>query len=140
MADTYDDYEQRVRERAHEIWVREGKPEGRAEDHWALAREEISEAEGIQDSLKPIEPEGPRAEPLLAVESLGDLPGRLSDQGKSRTIRCAVRRPKPRPRRPKHRPSGSPSPSEASPRPAPERAARPLRPTGNRAHRASAGI
>jgi len=81
MSDSYDDYEQRVRERAHEIWVREGKPEGRAEDHWALAREEISEAEGIADTLKPIEPEGPTAEPLLAVESLGDLPGRQLDQG-----------------------------------------------------------
>jgi len=81
MTDTYDDYQQRVRERAHEIWVREGKPEGRAEDHWNLAREEVSEAEGIEDTLKPIEPEGPSAEPLLAVESLGDLPGRLSDQG-----------------------------------------------------------
>jgi len=81
MTDTYDAYEQRVRQRAHEICVREGKPDGRAEDHWNLAREEISEAEGIEDTLKPIEPEGPLAEPLLAVESLGDLPGRLSDQG-----------------------------------------------------------
>ena len=81
MSDTYDDYQQRVRKRAHEIWVREGKPDGRAEDHWNLAREEVSEAEGIEDTLKPIEPEGPSAEPLLAVESLGDLPGRLSDQG-----------------------------------------------------------
>lgn len=81
MTDTYDDYERRVRRRAHEIWLREGKPDGRAEDHWNLAREEVSEAEGIEDTLKPIEPEGPAAEPLLAVESLGDLPGRLSDQG-----------------------------------------------------------
>lgn len=81
MSDTYGEYEQRVRERAHEIWVREGQPDGRAEDHWALAREEVSEEEGIADTLKPIEPEGPAAEPLLAVESLGDLPGRLSDQG-----------------------------------------------------------
>jgi hypothetical protein len=81
MNDSYDDYERRVRARAHQIWVREGKPEGRAEEHWNLAREEVSEEEGIEDTLKPIEPEGPDAEPLLAVESLGDLPGRLTDQG-----------------------------------------------------------
>lgn len=81
MTGTYDSYEERVRKRAHDIWVREGKPEGRAEEHWNLAREEISEAEGIEDTLKPIEPEGPTAEPLLAVEALGDLPGRQSDQG-----------------------------------------------------------
>jgi hypothetical protein len=81
MNDSYGRYEKRVRARAHEIWVQEGKPEGRSEEHWNLAREEISEEEGVEDTLKPIEPEGPDAEPLLAVESLGDLPGRLSDQG-----------------------------------------------------------
>jgi hypothetical protein len=83
MTDNYDAYERRVRARAHEIWIREGKPEGRAEAHWALAREEISEEEGMEDTLKPnplVEPE-PDAEPLLAVEGMADLPGRLSDQG-----------------------------------------------------------
>jgi hypothetical protein len=72
VTDTYDAYEQRVRARAHEIWVREGKPDGRAEDHWALAREAVSQEEGIPQTLKPMEPEGPIAEPLLAVESLGE--------------------------------------------------------------------
>ena len=84
MTDSYDAYERRVRERAHEIWLREGKPEGRAEAHWALAREEISEEEGIKATLKPnplVEPAGPDAEPLLAVEGMADLPGRLRDQG-----------------------------------------------------------
>ena len=42
MTDTYDDYERRVRERAHEIWVNEGKPHGQGDAHWARAREEIS--------------------------------------------------------------------------------------------------
>ncbi|MDB5359222.1 MAG: hypothetical protein JWO51_519 [Rhodospirillales bacterium] len=94
MTDTYDAYEERVRARAHEIWVREGKPDGRAEDHWALAREEVSEEEGIPNSLKPIEPEGPIAEPLLAVESLGDLPGRLSDQGERQDYPVRRKAPK----------------------------------------------
>jgi hypothetical protein len=83
MTDTYDDYERRVRERAHEIWVNEGKPHDQADAHWTRAREEISEAEGIEDTLKPnplVDP-GPDAESLIAVDGAADLPGRLSDQG-----------------------------------------------------------
>ncbi|TNC61516.1 DUF2934 domain-containing protein [Rubellimicrobium roseum] len=33
--------EDRIRERAHEIWEREGRPEGRHDEHWRLATEEI---------------------------------------------------------------------------------------------------
>jgi len=38
MATSRDD---RVRERAHAIWVREGRPEGQQEAHWSRAAEEI---------------------------------------------------------------------------------------------------
>ena len=31
----------RVRERAHQIWIEEGKPDGRAVDHWLRARWEL---------------------------------------------------------------------------------------------------
>jgi hypothetical protein len=83
MTSAYDKYEKRVRARAHEIWLQEGKPEGRAEAHWALAREEISTEENIEETLKPNPMnEAPiDGEPLLAVEGMADLPGRLSDQG-----------------------------------------------------------
>ncbi len=84
MSTAYDEYERRVRQRAHAIWEREGRPDGRADAHWALAREEIAEEEGLQDTLKPnpLADEGaPDAEPLLAVEGMADIPGRLSDQG-----------------------------------------------------------
>ncbi|HEV2676144.1 MAG TPA: DUF2934 domain-containing protein [Aliidongia sp.] len=80
MSAAYDEYEARVRARAHEIWVREGKPEGRADSHWDLARVEVASEENIETTLKPIE-DGPDAEPLLAVDGMADLPGRLSDQG-----------------------------------------------------------
>ena len=33
--------EQRIRERAHALWEREGRPEGRNEEHWARACREI---------------------------------------------------------------------------------------------------
>lgn len=37
-----DDMETRIRRRAREHWVREGCPEGRADAHWALAKEELA--------------------------------------------------------------------------------------------------
>lgn len=80
MSTAYDEYERRVRQRAHEIWLQEGKPDGRADAHWALAREEVATEENIETTLKPVD-DGPDAEPLLAVEGMADLPGRLSDQG-----------------------------------------------------------
>jgi hypothetical protein len=33
----------RVRERAHQIWVEEGKPDGRALDHWLRAKWEFEQ-------------------------------------------------------------------------------------------------
>jgi DUF2934 family protein len=35
------DREKRVRERAYQIWQREGEPHGRADEHWAQAEAEI---------------------------------------------------------------------------------------------------
>ena len=35
------DREEKIRERAHLIWEREGRPEGRDAEHWAQARREI---------------------------------------------------------------------------------------------------
>jgi hypothetical protein len=34
--------QERIRERAQAIWEREGRPEGRHEDHWRQAEKEIS--------------------------------------------------------------------------------------------------
>lgn len=39
--------EQRIRELAYQIWENEGRPEGKTEHHWALARELVeSESRG----------------------------------------------------------------------------------------------
>jgi hypothetical protein len=35
------DHSDRIRQRAQEIWEQEGRPEGRAEDHWARAEREL---------------------------------------------------------------------------------------------------
>ena len=36
-----DDREDRIRARAHAIWVAEGRPEGREREHWHLAEREL---------------------------------------------------------------------------------------------------
>ena len=35
------DYEDRIRQRAHSIWENEGRPDGRHWEHWQRAREEL---------------------------------------------------------------------------------------------------
>jgi hypothetical protein len=35
------DVEQRIRERAFEIWIEEGQPEGKHKEHWERARLEV---------------------------------------------------------------------------------------------------
>ena len=37
--------EQRIRERAHEIWIEAGRPEGKDQEHWRRARKEITGSE-----------------------------------------------------------------------------------------------
>ena len=37
-----DDHERRVRERAYRIWEEEGRPNGRADTHWEMARELVA--------------------------------------------------------------------------------------------------
>jgi hypothetical protein len=38
-----EDRERRIRERAHDIWEREGRPHGRHEEHWRQASQEIGD-------------------------------------------------------------------------------------------------
>ncbi|HET6234555.1 MAG TPA: DUF2934 domain-containing protein [Acetobacteraceae bacterium] len=64
MPDTNHDNEQTARDRAYFIWEREGRPEGRAHDHWHRAIKEASRHE----------PE-PDVEPLLEEEKV--LAGRV---------------------------------------------------------------
>lgn len=56
------DREDRIRHRAYEIWERDGRPEGRGEDHWAQACAEI-EAEDRATTM---------AEPAAMVAAVKD--------------------------------------------------------------------
>lgn len=78
--------EDKIRERAHHIWEREGRPDGRSEDHWQMARSElaIEMSPGIATEPNPaaereeVDHAEP-VEPLEAVENQGSFPG-LADQ------------------------------------------------------------
>jgi hypothetical protein len=41
------DRQQRITERAFAIWEREGRPNGRAEDHWLQAEKEIDREKAV---------------------------------------------------------------------------------------------
>ena len=51
-------HEERIRERAYEIWERAGLPNGKAVEHWLQAEAEIAnEEQGLEAELK-LEHEG----------------------------------------------------------------------------------
>jgi hypothetical protein len=54
-----DDQEQRIRERAFQIWIEEGQPLGRDKEHWAQARRDL----GLGDDLDapPLQPSSEKA-------------------------------------------------------------------------------
>jgi hypothetical protein len=65
--------EQTIRERAYLIWENEGRPEGRAEDHWRCATiEKLGKERGQSD--EPMEDE----EKILAGRSDANIPALLT--------------------------------------------------------------
>ena len=89
-----DDVEKRVRQRAYEIWQREGCPEGRDADHWALAKEEIAIEDNQSQALLPNPSQGgddtvvhpEPVEPLLAAETLGEEVGGPTNQSEEQPL------------------------------------------------------
>lgn len=79
-----DDLEQRIRERAHRIWLEEGCPEGRDKVHWDMATELVAIEDRQTTTLKPVDeklgPWGEPIEPVDAARTAGELPT-LTDQG-----------------------------------------------------------
>lgn len=51
MTESSDDAENEIRRRAYMIWLDEGRPDGRAEDHWHQAVAEIREEAKRADRL-----------------------------------------------------------------------------------------
>ena len=68
-----------IRTRAYQLWEEEGRPEGRADQHWFTARESLAVEENHETALLPLDT-GTDAEPIEAVENAGEFPT-LTDQG-----------------------------------------------------------
>lgn len=80
--------EQRVRERAYELWQADGSPHGGETEYWERARELV----GMEDSRQTAQLPLPRAddphriagqliEEASIQENLGEFPDRSADQG-----------------------------------------------------------
>lgn len=73
--------EERIRERAHEIWEREGNPSGQEEAHWEQAAREIDAEETIANVSSDVEGE-PRG--LGDEEAVADVQsGGIGELGKA---------------------------------------------------------
>lgn len=72
--------EQRIAETAYGIWVQEGKPDGKEERHWTMARDLIAQEETTGTTQSPIlSPRGITFEPMVSIENQADFP-ELTDQ------------------------------------------------------------
>ncbi|MCG5242589.1 DUF2934 domain-containing protein [Azospirillum doebereinerae] len=104
MAIDFEALNERIRQRAHAIWEREGRPEGREDAHWGLASEEIAVEDNYAATLKPNPSHGPDdvaehtepVEPALAMANQGEQPG-LADQGEDFHVPGASEEPWPEP-------------------------------------------
>ncbi|WP_119677352.1 DUF2934 domain-containing protein [Indioceanicola profundi] len=80
--------EDRIRQKAHDIWEREGRPEGREREHWDMASELIAQHDNAAMTRGPNPSHGPDdvatrdqpVEPAFIAENQGEVPG-LTDQG-----------------------------------------------------------
>ncbi|MBS7544743.1 DUF2934 domain-containing protein [Ancylobacter oerskovii] len=94
-----DEREEHIRRRAHRLWEEEGRPEGRAEQHWFQAKEMLAVEEGEMPTSPVAEPS---PEPIEALVNAGEFPT-LTDQGEMEIP---------------HRPQAEAAPAVAAPKPA----------------------
>ena len=66
------DVEQRIRERAYQIWIEEGQPAGRDKEHWAQAEQELSGTAERGPPLQPDQPEGGVQRALKRSQDAGE--------------------------------------------------------------------
>ena len=73
-----------IRERAYEIWVLEGRPEGRQAAHWDQAR---SELEGRPDTASSPSAEGPASGTSRHVDAAAPKKSKASATPRAKTTR-----------------------------------------------------
>ena len=85
--------EERIRERAYELWQADGGPHGNDLEYWERARELV----GMEDSKQVAQVAVPDKSDLAVIigqpveeasiqENLGEFPDRLSDQGEHPSV------------------------------------------------------
>ena len=85
-----EDFETRVRARAHRLWLQNGRPDGGAAAYYDEARELVAIEENAAQARKPrpreetIGPSGEPVESVVPVENEADVPT-LTDQGEEST-------------------------------------------------------
>lgn len=79
MSDESEQTERRIREKAYELWLSEGAPEGRADAHWQMAKEIVATEDGYLGTLSPATAPGAPVEPAVALENTAPTPG-MADQ------------------------------------------------------------
>jgi hypothetical protein len=82
-----EDHTERVRQRAYQIWLDEGQPEGRESIHWDMASELVAIEENQKKTTKRVrrqsadkEIAADRAEPIRPALAMGEVPS-MTDAG-----------------------------------------------------------
>jgi hypothetical protein len=73
-----DEAEQEIRRIAHDLWLKEGRPDGQERRHWDAAKEIWAYRKGLEGTMAP-SADMDASEPFLAVENQAVLP-ELTDQ------------------------------------------------------------
>ena len=80
--------DQRIRERAYELWQADGSPHGNDLEYWERARELVAMSDSGKTGQKPVPDEddpsliaGQPVEEASIQENLGEFPDRSADQG-----------------------------------------------------------
>ncbi len=67
--------DQKIRDKAHELWVLDGQPEGRELFHWDLARQLVLQENTAEFTLVPTPPTlEDMIDPLAAPDNLREIP------------------------------------------------------------------
>ncbi|UKJ75649.1 DUF2934 domain-containing protein [Azospirillum brasilense] len=68
------DRAERVRRRAHDIWERDGRPEGRHDEHWAQAEAEVDDEIRAERQSEETESSAPDSSPKRRSKATGAKP------------------------------------------------------------------
>ncbi|MFG1420557.1 DUF2934 domain-containing protein [Roseixanthobacter liquoris] len=87
-----DKEQEKIRQKAYQIWLDEGRPEGREAVHWDMASELVAQEENYLATTRPVrEAEAQAEDATIALENQGEFPT-LTDQGEMETPSKAPRR------------------------------------------------